>query len=106
MCKQFQEIVIPEKCLATDEQMTPFKVGSGLRHYLPKKNKNLGYKPWALAGLSGYVQNSEAQSEKQKKGLSIGYEAPLACDESKFVVIQLTNDLERNTHNFFFFFFF
>ena len=42
MCKQFQEIVIPEKCLATDEQMTPFKVGSGLRLYLPKKIKTWG----------------------------------------------------------------
>ena len=35
----FQKVVIPETCLAVDEQMIQFKGGIGLKSYLRKKPK-------------------------------------------------------------------
>ena len=51
-------------------------------------------KLWALAGYSWWWIGD--------KGPSNGCEAPSACDESGFVVMQLKNDSERNTHKLFF----
>ena len=63
----FRSTVLPETCMAVDEQMIPSKGRSGLRRYLPKKPKKWGYKLWASAGVSDYVYNFEVDGSLESK---------------------------------------
>ena len=52
--------------------------------------------------MSKYIYDYEVDGEKGKKGHPVGCDAPSACSESGFVILQLTNYLERSTHKLFF----
>ncbi|CAK6981757.1 piggyBac transposable element-derived protein 3-like [Scomber scombrus] len=54
----FKTIPMGEK-LAVDEQMVPFKERSGLKQYLPAKQKKWGYKVLVLDGSDGVPHNFE-----------------------------------------------
>ena len=40
--EKFSSSIVPETFLSVDEQVVPFKGASGLKRYLPKKEKNGG----------------------------------------------------------------
>ena len=82
--------------------MIPFKGGSSLKRYLPKKPKKWGYKLWALAGVSGYVFTFEVDVENGKSGPPDGWDAPEKCGENEFGVLRLIENLGQDKHKLFF----
>ena len=94
----FRFTVLPDTCMAVDEQMIPFKGRNGLRQYLTKKPKKRGYKLWALAGVSGCVYNFEVDGSPESKGLPENTNPPSKRGKSDFAVMRLTKGLEKNEH--------
>ena len=94
----FCSSVLPETCMAVDEQMIPFKGRTGLQRFLPKKPKKWGYKLWLLAGVSGHVHNFEVDGASESKGRPEYMNPPSKYGESNFVIMKLTKDLEKNEH--------
>ena len=97
----FRSTVLPETCMAVDEQMIPLKGQSGLLRYLPKKPKKWGYKLWALARVSGYVYNFEADGSPESKGPPDSTNPPSKCGESDLVAMRLTKDWKKMNTLFF-----
>ena len=87
--------------MAVDEQMIPLKGQSGLLRYLPKKPKKWDYKLWALARVSGYVYNFEADGSPESKGPPDSTNPPSKCGESDLVVMRLTKDWKKMNTLFF-----
>ena len=94
----FRFTVLPDTCMAVDEQMIPCKGRNGLRQYLTKKPKKWGYKLCALAGVSGCVYNFEVDGSPESKGLPENTNHPSKRGKSNFAVMRLTKGLEKNEH--------
>ena len=100
--KCFSDVVSKKTFLSVDEQVVPFKGQCGLKRYLKNKPKKLGYKLWAIAGMSGYVYVFEVDGMTGSNGPPVGTSPPNGIGESGVVVLRLTTTLQPNMHKVFF----
>ena len=62
----------------------------------------MGYKIWAMAGISGHVCDFEVEGGLGTKGPPNGCDPPDSCGESEFVVLRLSKDVKPEKHQLFF----
>ena len=95
----FKNITSPKTFMSVDEQVISFKVIYRMKCYLPKK---WGYNLSPKTGISGYIYNFQVGGGLESKEPKLVSTPPKACGDSDFVVLQLTDSLGPEKHQFFF----
>lgn len=94
----FSKCALPEKCIAVDEQIIPFKGRHSLKVYMMKKPKKWGYKVWVQAGQSGYVHNFVFAGDN---ALLANGDPPPGVGKAGNIVLHLTRDQPENSYIYF-----